>query len=519
MFSAISRGTNLQLFLQVGRCLLIIALLKASPLPAQSRTPYQTEVKGLNSLVQLMAGERPTVRLQFRNTIGVREHLILSRRSPYDPRSTEDQVVINQDSESWHFFQGYKKARHSWKGLSGAAATVVEGEKLIIFLIGSRGRGYEITVPLKQLNPGQNSTRARLRFARRTLSKPCSDDFLYANLSNATTPSEQNATGLRLRPNRIRYYVRLFTEADAEFYAEFGEETPLQMRSLLNASEAIYLSQLGIRFDLTDESYYTDINNQPLTSNNPAGLILAFRNLSLQNRDPASYDIGHLFTGKTLEGSTIGVAFPDTVCLNPQNSFSLSKRFSNAVDWITLAHEIGHNFGASHDSQQSSSIMSPMVQPGHSSFSPFSINEITEHIFSTFESPETSCLRREDQVALQRLPGKRRLFFGAEFVLPHQMIGCEFTLYGSGNRRLLRSAPLGNRARVRRLSSFDVQQAGSLKIEEEITDGIRPRRYRAFLRGKFSCQNGVTSYTPIRRLNSNRLPRRLLRTIQQSLNN
>src|SRR5690606_34023411 len=113
----------------------------------------------------------------------------------------------------WHFLQGKKtNPRQHWKGIGGAAATIVEGERLTLNLVGARGRSYHITIPLPGLEGGENRTTARMQYGRRTFQRPCLSEFLFAHRDPVEESGFRSATALSLRPNRIRYYVRLFLE-------------------------------------------------------------------------------------------------------------------------------------------------------------------------------------------------------------------------------------------------------------------------------------------------------------------
>src|SRR5262249_104618 len=102
-------------------------------------------------------------------------------------------------------------------------------------------------------------------------------------------------------------------------------------------------------------------------------------------------DVAHLWTGRDL-GGPAGVAFTGVVCRSPTNSYGISDRETIAPFRVGIpAHEIGHNFGASHCDGQAGCDRTIMVarqdQSNTLTFCPFSINEIT-----SFVQGNSSCL-------------------------------------------------------------------------------------------------------------------------------
>jgi len=66
-----------------------------------------------------------------------------------------------------------------------------------------------------------------------------------------------------------------------------------------------------------------------------------------------STGVAHLMTGRNLDGSTVGIAYLESIC-NPSFGVSLSQgglELSSTSAVLVAAHEIGHNFGAPHDAQ------------------------------------------------------------------------------------------------------------------------------------------------------------------------
>jgi hypothetical protein len=169
--------------------------------------------------------------------------------------------------------------------------------------------------------------------------------------------------------------------ADYEYYSEVGHgsESDADLRYLLSLVDAIYEQEVNLSLHVASTIIFTNAND-PFTIAAPAnpGSLLdqvsAFRNVSkyCQNAGAvqscttdancgaggpcvtnAAYgsDLTHLVTNRDLNGSTIGIAWIGAVCSGYYGA-GLSQDYSSS-DFsmsLLLAHEMGHNFSASHDS-------------------------------------------------------------------------------------------------------------------------------------------------------------------------
>jgi hypothetical protein len=181
--------------------------------------------------------------------------------------------------------------------------------------------------------------------------------------------------------------VTISTDADPEWYRKYGEQSNAVIASIINTAEALYNRQLGIRFRIVKQHVYSD--SSPYVSSDAGALLSSFtRNESNPfnlGSGPDNFlsevDLKHLFTGKDIDGSIIGIAYIGVVCAVPSLSFGITQAYMDAADPGIFAHEIGHNFGAGHDTSARDGLMYPAISiPPADKFSDFSLSEVTNHI-------------------------------------------------------------------------------------------------------------------------------------------
>jgi hypothetical protein len=124
----------------------------------------------------------------------------------------------------------------------------------------------------------------------------------------------------------------------------------------------------------------------PYTSTAPSTMLDEFRNYWSGSFGSMDFDLAHMWTGKDMDGSTIGIAYVGVTCNARSYSYGVSQRFASAPGkYILTAHEIGHNFGASHTETSSipqpdctNTIMNSAVGSG-TTFCSYSKTEISTH--------------------------------------------------------------------------------------------------------------------------------------------
>ena len=148
----------------------------------------------------------------------------------------------------------------------------------------------------------------------------------------------------------------------------------------MNNVDGIYSSELGIQVTVPIVEVF-DANNDPFTSTLDSGdLLTELSTYRRNNTSQSDRGLTHLFTGRNLDGSTVGIAYVNALCSRFFGVGLSEGRRGTTTDSLIAAHEIGHNFGANHDGDSGGScpnepnnqfIMAASVN-GNNTFSPCS---------------------------------------------------------------------------------------------------------------------------------------------------
>lgn len=221
-----------------------------------------------------------------------------------------------------------------------------------------------------------------------TVAKQVTQRFDYAHFGAHLRRSANALSDLRAPVRQLRLTV----VTDTEFSSMHGGNRDAVVASRLNTVDGIYSDQFQTRIVLGQLTHLAD--NGTLNTTVVSGsdtLLSRFR--SYMNSGAGSSipkgGLNHLFSGKDFDGSTVGVAYVSVLC-STSNGYGINQvRAANNTTALTIAHEMGHNFGASHDgqtgsvcaSQSGSWLMSPSLN-GSSTFSPCSRTSIEPRISS-----------------------------------------------------------------------------------------------------------------------------------------
>lgn len=145
------------------------------------------------------------------------------------------------------------------------------------------------------------------------------------------------------------YCAELACDADVEYYQAFGSSVSnveAEINSIINTVNIQYETQTNITHVLSTILVRTS-EPDPYTSTNAVTLLNQFKNEWDNNQGAIQRDVAHLFTGKNIDGGTIGIAWVGAVCTT--FAYGLSQNFSPFSCMTDLtAHELGHNWNAPH---------------------------------------------------------------------------------------------------------------------------------------------------------------------------
>jgi len=216
-----------------------------------------------------------------------------------------------------------------------------------------------------------------------------------ANDAFAALTTELKGAPLAMQASGATRRLDMSALGDARFLERYGNEQDARDAILtrLNNVDGIYSSQLGIEIHVGTLSVPDAAHDQLSAATVPNDLLRELANLRKRTTSLNSQGVTHLFTDRDLDGSTIGIAYLDSLC-DEKNSVGLTETRNVWLDSLVAAHELGHNFGADHDGDADGScpntpssgfLMAPVVS-GTDDFSACSLSRMRA------EAQHASCI-------------------------------------------------------------------------------------------------------------------------------
>lgn len=137
--------------------------------------------------------------------------------------------------------------------------------------------------------------------------------------------------------------------ADTQFENALGANAESTVIGRINFVDGIFSNQLGVGILLWAFEQLND--NGTLQSTDPDTLLgTEFRDFMISGagRNIPFRGLAHLFTGRNLDGSTVGYAYINTLC-SRNYGYGINQNLSNnTTSGLVFAHELGHNYSANH---------------------------------------------------------------------------------------------------------------------------------------------------------------------------
>jgi hypothetical protein len=185
--------------------------------------------------------------------------------------------------------------------------------------------------------------------------------------------------------------VEISILGDAAYLARYGSETQAREAILtrINNVDGIFSSQVGVELQVVSVDIAGEHTAGLSATTDSSTLLEELGRLRQQRPALSATGLTHLFTGRSFDGNSAGVAYTLALC-SPRFAASITMAHNSAtLDTLITAHEIGHVFGAPHDgaeqcaaTPQNQYIMTPTLTTAVTSFSQCSLDEINAVIDS-----------------------------------------------------------------------------------------------------------------------------------------
>ncbi len=197
----------------------------------------------------------------------------------------------------------------------------------------------------------RGNTNLHAVYSRRdySASAPSFECLTAGTLAPPATPT--TAIPFVVSGGNLRTY-RLACAATAEYVSYFGGTVPAGLAAIvtaINRVTGVYETELGIRLVLiaqNDLIIYTNAAAEPYSNGNPSALLMQNQATLDSVIGAANYDVGHVLS--TAGGGLAGVGVACVAGFKAEGETGIYPPVGDAFYIDYVAHELGHQFGASH---------------------------------------------------------------------------------------------------------------------------------------------------------------------------
>lgn len=252
---------------------------------------------------------------------------------------------------------------------SAVAVTVAHGQMRGIVI---DDRGLWGIQPLQDIDPNALPSQHVVYCAADNWNQPFHCGVQNAQQPGPTTPVLDGDTVSQ---------AQIACEIDYPQYQRFNNVTNAQndVTGVINAMDVIYRRDCNISYLVTTILVRTA--GDPYSSTDPGTLLSQFGNWWNANQGSVQRDLAHLFTGRSINGNVIGIAYLGVIC-NVGSAYGMVETMyagggTNFTYRVGLSsHEIGHNWNAQHcDSATDCRIMCSGLGGCSRNVSSFSVGE------------------------------------------------------------------------------------------------------------------------------------------------
>ena len=148
--------------------------------------------------------------------------------------------------------------------------------------------------------------------------------------------------------------------ADHQFTDAIGDDPEGAIIARMDIVDGIFSAQVGVKIALAPLTVFRRAPD-PFTATSVPVDLLAEVSRYRGRSAPLDTGVTHLMTGRSLNGTIVGIAYVGSVC-NGDTAVSLSEgTLSTTESALIAAHELAHNFNAPHDGQPGACATTPQT--------------------------------------------------------------------------------------------------------------------------------------------------------------